>query len=323
MKKFLSPLLKVAVSAGFFLLVLRKVDLKPAMAVLHSACLPLVAISYLAILSLTFLLAWRWYLLLKGARQDIFPFSLIWQMTMVGLFFNMFLPTGAGGDLAKVFYLVRGQEKKLLLGSSVVVDRFIGALTVLTMAVGAILFTRGLEKRVVSVVGAVFLLCCLALALLVNYNLAVKVSRVIDRILPTGFSQRLKQLYQAAFAYCSRGKTLLAAIGVSFLLQIISIAAQYLLARAILPGQLPGLSLISFFVYVPLIWVATMIPSLGGLGVREFSYVFFFSPYFGREKAFALSLLVLVSVLLQSFSGAIVFLIVRVPQVSRSEKRRL
>jgi len=313
MKRMLAPALKIIISSGFLFLVLKKVDLKFLLTIFKSADLSLLFLAYLLILSLTLFLACRWYLLLQAVRENyIFPFFLIWQMTMVGLFFNIFLPTGAGGDLAKVFFLVRNQEKKLLLGSSVLVDRFIGTLTVLTMALIAILLTPGLDRRVTFLVLIFFIFCCLAFMLLSSEKLAVRFSFLL-RIFPSSLRKRWKHIYRAGFLYCSQRRIFIPAVGVSFLLQIVSIGAQYLMAKSLFPPATFGVSLRIFFIYVPLIWAATVIPSLGGLGVREYSYVFFFSRYLGSQTSLALSLLVLASVLLQSTAGGIVFLLMKLP----------
>ncbi|MCK9267038.1 hypothetical protein M0P98_09280, partial [bacterium] len=72
-----------------------------------------------------------------------------------------------------------------------------------------------------------------------------------------------------------------------------------------------------FFTYIPLIWTSTMIPSLGGLGVREFTYVYFFSNYLGKENSGALSILILLGILIQSIIGGIILLFLRAPQKNR------
>ena len=96
------------------------------------------------------------------------------------------------------------------------------------------------------------------------------------------------------------------AIGVCITLQALSIIAQYIMAVALFKG-VPPIGPGIFFLYIPLIWVAALVPSLGGLGVREFSYVLLFSASMGKEKSFALALLVLFSLILQAFIGAIIF----------------
>jgi len=93
----------------------------------------------------------------------------------------------------------------------------------------------------------------------------------------------------------------------SFFLQCISILINFIVASGIMRNFSIPISV--FFVYIPLIWLSTIIPSIGGLGVREFSYVFFFKSYMGKENAFALSLIFLLSIFIQAIIGSIIFLI--------------
>ena len=226
---------------------------------------------------------------------------------MVGLFFNIFLPTGAGGDIAKIFYLVKNEEKKLLLGSSVIVDRFIGALTVITMGVIAVFFKKNLDRRIYFSIAGLFIFTCFLFIFLSSRKTASFFYNGIKKILPEKFREKLKILYNVFFKYFSVRKNILLVIGISFILQIFSIFSQYLMAISFYWKSVFPANLNIFFIYIPLIWVATTIPSLGGLGIREFSYVFFFSGSFGKENSFALSLLVLLSILINSFIGAIIF----------------
>ena len=51
-----------------------------------------------------------------------------------------------------------------------------------------------------------------------------------------------------------------------------------------------------------------MLPSIGGLGVREGAFVAFFAALAGRDTAFAVSLLLLSGLLVVSFLGGLVYL---------------
>jgi len=51
-----------------------------------------------------------------------------------------------------------------------------------------------------------------------------------------------------------------------------------------------------------------MIPSIGGLGVREGAMVAFFSPLVGRDTSFAVSLLLLFGLFIISFVGGLTYL---------------
>lgn len=310
MKKILPNILKVIVSLVFLWLAIHKIDFRREGEILSRCYLPLIVIGFLLVLGITFLLTWRWLVLIKDhfpEDQDI-SFMQFWKMTMVGLFFNIFLPTGAGGDIAKIFYLVKDSEKKLILGSSVLVDRFIGALSVLSMAVVAILFTRGLGLKVYLTISGFFFLLCFLFIFLSQRRMASAWYQKVERLIPDRLDNWLRQLYEAFSFYCSRTKIFLSALGISYFLQIISIFSQYVFTRALFWGLPFPWSLRIFFIYIPLIWLASLIPSLGGLGIREFSYVFFFTPYLGKEQSMALSLLVLLTIILQAALGGLVFL---------------
>ncbi len=307
MRNKISLLIKIVISGLFLFIVLKKIDISSLGKVIKSCYLPVALLGIIFTLLISFLLSLRWFILMKGEFGKEIHYWDIWKFTMIGLFFNNFLPTGAGGDIAKVYYVVRGKERKLSLGSSVVVDRFIGAVSVMTMGIIASFLSEKIEERIKIFILILFLFLLFLLLFLSNRKIASFLYSPVRRVIPLRFRQKLETLYNIFFSYFSKGKILIAAFGVSFLLQIISILSQYLMAISLFWKEDFPLNINLFFIYIPLIWVATLIPSLGGLGIREFSYVFFFSPYMGKDKSFTLSLLVLLTLLLQSIIGAIIF----------------
>lgn len=85
----------------------------------------------------------RWRLLL--AVQGInFTWLKTWQIFMVGLFFNIFLPGGTGGDIIKIYYAMREvPDRKSTVFLSVIMDRVYGLLALMLVAsVGAIVQFR-------------------------------------------------------------------------------------------------------------------------------------------------------------------------------------
>ncbi|HOL22287.1 MAG TPA: lysylphosphatidylglycerol synthase transmembrane domain-containing protein [bacterium] len=311
-KNSLKQLLKVSISIFFLYLVFRKIDLSLLYTTLKGCYIPLAVLSLLIAVLLSFPLAFRWYLFLKGqVKADKIRYINIWKLNMVGMLFNNFLPTGAGGDIAKVFYLVRGEENKLLLGSSVLIDRFIGALTVITMGVVAGLLTPDIPVKV-----KYFLLFLIFFLLFIfiffSYRAFASFFYLkVKRFIPDRLKETLENTYSAFNRYFSARKWLLYAAFVSFSLQAISILNNYLMALSILWNQSGSVSISMFFIYIPLIWTATLVPSLGGLGIREFTYMYFFSSSMGKENAFALSIIFLVSVIIQSVIGAVIILFLK------------
>jgi uncharacterized protein (TIRG00374 family) len=76
----------------------------------------------------------RWQLLLR-VQQINLGWHRVFMLLMVGLFFNFFAPGGTGGDMVKIFYLLKetpGRRAHAFL--SVLVDRLIGIFSLVTLA---------------------------------------------------------------------------------------------------------------------------------------------------------------------------------------------
>ena len=77
---------------------------------------------------------WRWVLLLRvqGVRLSV---ARTFSLLLIGLFFNFFIPGGTGGDVVKIYYLLKethGQRTAALL--SVLMDRIIGLIALIVLA---------------------------------------------------------------------------------------------------------------------------------------------------------------------------------------------
>lgn len=310
-KNSLRTLFKAFISIFFLYIVLRMIDFHKLSEILKGCYIPLAVLSLLIAVVLSFPLTFRWYLLLKGQVSEKISYINLWKLSMVGILFNNFLPTGAGGDIVKVFYLVRGEEKKLLLGSSVLIDRFTGSMTVITMGVVAGLLAHNIPLRVKYLLLLLLIILILIFLFFSNRKIAVFFYSKVKKLLPERINETLKNTYSAFNSYFSAKRWFFYALVVSFLMQSVAILNNYLMAHSLLWYQSSTPSLQLFFIYIPLIWTATIIPSIGGLGIREFTYVYFFSSSMGKENAFALSIIFLLSVVIQSIIGAIILLFLK------------
>lgn len=75
----------------------------------------------------------RWHALLavQGIRLG---WARTGMLTMIGVFFNLFLPGGTGGDVVKVFYLLKETPaKKPAAFLAVLMDRLVGLLALITL----------------------------------------------------------------------------------------------------------------------------------------------------------------------------------------------
>lgn len=304
-KNIIFSSIKVLISLLFIYLILKKIDLKEVIKIIKNADLFFLIFAYILILINNYLLALRFKCIVEIYFKKNLSSFFIFKLTMIGLFFNNFLPTSAGGDIVKVFYVIKNEEKKFLSGISVLIDRYIGALTVMTMGAISLFFYRKDHKIENLILIFLFLLIFSFLFFSIR-KIAQFFYSPFKKFLPEILNKKLLNLYESIHFYFSENKKLFyIAIFISFFLQIISIFSQYLLAISILKRKL---EIMPFFVYIPLIWVSTLLPSIGGLGIREYSCIFLFSDLIGNNNAYALSILVLSGVILNGIIGGIIFL---------------
>jgi uncharacterized protein (TIRG00374 family) len=314
-RKTLALFFKSAVTIFFIVLVLhllskQNVTIASISRILSTSSKIGLAIVFVLNYAITALLAVRWRFLLSSVAEGRRPFLAVWKMTLIGLFFNIFLPTGAGGDVAKIIYLTRDQQAKLKLAVSVLFDRFIGSSTIISMAVLGVLISREiLPGQLKMVFFIIFLL--LLLAWLVILWRALAISFVC--LLPEFLKAKLRIFYSYAREYTAHPKALAGSFGASFALQLLALCVQFLVAVSISSQRGQAISPGVFFVFIPMIWLLGMVPSLGGLGIREYGYIYFFGKILGNDGAFALSIVNLCLIILQGVLGGIIFLTTRSP----------
>lgn len=68
---------------------------------------------------------YRWYVLVAAQELSVSPRDVV-RLSLIGYFFNTFLPGSIGGDLVKSAFLVREQSRRTLAVATVVLDRIIG-----------------------------------------------------------------------------------------------------------------------------------------------------------------------------------------------------
>lgn len=82
--------------------------------------------------------SWRWFLLLRHIRVHL-TFLTVLRLALIGLFFNLLVPGGVGGDVIKMVYLRRESADRYpqaLL--TVLLDRLLGLAGLLAIAVVAV-----------------------------------------------------------------------------------------------------------------------------------------------------------------------------------------
>ncbi|MGH2570356.1 MAG: lysylphosphatidylglycerol synthase transmembrane domain-containing protein [bacterium] len=308
MRTLLLRILRIVVSGVLLFWVLEQAHLREIGAVLAGANFWWIVAAFLVNSAGNGLGAWRWQLLLRSQGRRI-PILQLTGSYFVGLFFNMFLPSTIGGDVARATSAKRRGGGTLTENLTVVlVERLIGLQA--TLALGGIAAVTGVAGRIDPRLPFLLLgLLLLALAgLLLALNAAVR--RLILRLaagFPIEFVRNTVGKMLAAFELFSRARgTLLANFALSLAFQFLLIVHFWLVQFAF--RQAVPFS--AYVAIVPVVFCVMMLPiSINGLGVRESAFVWFLTRAgMDPASAAALSLSSFAIALAQGVFGSLVHL---------------
>lgn len=231
--------------------------------------------------------------------QDIYiKFWDCYYLGFLGLFYNLFLPSAVGGDVAKAYYAYKHSGKKIESATSVLLDRLLGFVALIVMAcTGLIAFRKDIESPYINhaVLGALALmLFCVAFFASKRF---ARLFHGLGRLIPSPkWKLRLVEIYHAIYGYRHHRGPVLVAVFLSFVAQVVFVTSNYWIAVSL--GA--DIAFWKFFILIPVISIVSMAPSIGGLGVREASVLYLFSRYLPSERALAYT--VLMDILIYSFS---------------------
>ena len=276
--RWLRWLIRVGVSAGLLLWLFSRYDLKGILTSFQDLSLIVWVAAFVMCLMAQVLSSIRWWTL---SNTLAFPGRWLTYLGfyLVGMYFNLFLPTGIGGDLFKAHFLSRDEGRRLLAAWSVVGDRMFGLTAMLLMGAVAVIVKPDLLPRpfviFLSLSGLVVLLGLVGLPFF---------HRLLGRFWP-GISRYVTDM----LALWHKPQKILIVSGLSFCVQALGMGAVALLGAGI-GIEVP---LAFYFASLPLVTLATLIPiSLSGIGVREGALVYFLGlKAIQPEPAFSLGLL--------------------------------
>ena len=304
-KKILSILIRALVSAVFISLLLYIMRDKYAQILdaIKNADIRLV-LSGLAVYILAALIAsYRFKLIVATQKKTRVTFLEAVSLTFIGYFFNNFLPTSIGGDVAKAYYLSQKKSEKLGSFTSVFVDRAIGLFTMIFMAAVALLFFRSeLIDRNVKITVYLIALCALGIVIfMTNRNIAKRFAGILSFIKP--LEEKAKKTYDAIHTYKNHTALIVKALLISVVSQLFFFTSIGILVFSIGSRIAP----MEVLMRMPIISAISLLPSINGLGVREGSTVMLFGPLIGKTNAFAVSILLLLILFLISIIGGLIY----------------
>jgi glycosyltransferase 2 family protein len=249
-----------------------------------------------------FVIGLRWSAILEVLGYSVDSVTTT-RLVFVGQFFSQMLPSGVGGDVARA-WLARGKGVRLSAAiSSVAVDRISGLISLLILGTAGVPALYHVAHAQVAFGG-------ISLLLLAGYC-GCGLIFALDR-LPKGLQRftavhALSQIAKDLRAALLRLKVAFQVMGYSFVIQIIIVAAVFILAR----GLAIQVSMLSCLLVVTLSNLLQALPiSIAGWGLREGTFVTGFGLFgVGRSDALALSLVFGLIVLLTSLPGSVIWLI--------------
>lgn len=307
MKSRIFFFLRVGISLGFLFILfwLGRKDFPAISKVLRDSNALLLGIAVVLYITAISVIALRFRKILSIQGLNLKLREVIY-LNFIGLFFNNFLPTSVGGDLVKAYYVTKKTTKKLESFSSVFFDRFFGFLSIGLLALFGIIILRGkIEDKSLLWGSIIFLSIVFSFFIIfLNKRLAkILFSNFLDLpIFREG--SKLRRLYNALNAYKKHKIVIVQLIGISLIAQTISVFAIYIMIKSLSQD----ISLLYLFLIIPLVSIASMMPSINGLGVREGAYVYFLSEFINKESAFAVSILSLALIFISSLIGGVLYL---------------
>ncbi len=294
-------LLKIVVTLAGLWLVLRALEFSIILDALRQVRLAWLAVGAALIALSLVVRAYRWHLVLHGVGSSIRLGRLV-ELYLVGSFFNAFLPSGLGGDVVRAAEAAQNVEASVAVGT-VLVDRLSGLLALFAMALVALPFRpAGFPSNLAWTIGAVCVVGLIVGFVLVDGSLLHAVTQRLPFLqqLGGGFFERLARTVDSC-----RRPALAGALLVSVVFNLMQIGWWAATGRAL------GLSvpLGYYLLIVPLMSLALLVPSIGGLGVREsLAPLLFSGAGVAPEQAVALTLLVFGLERVASLLGAPVYL---------------
>ncbi|MGD8395919.1 MAG: lysylphosphatidylglycerol synthase transmembrane domain-containing protein, partial [Candidatus Eiseniibacteriota bacterium] len=133
MKRVLWAVLKLAVSGGLIVLLVRRIGLGPIVEAVRQVE-PLWLLAGVLLILVSNLLGsqqWRVLLELAGVRL---PGTSVVAYYLVGIFFNNFLPSSVGGDVSRIVDAGRASGRRAPVIGATLVDRLLGMTVIALLA---------------------------------------------------------------------------------------------------------------------------------------------------------------------------------------------
>ena len=264
LKSFLSNFLRWGLSIALLGYLYHLIDIDKTIAVIKSADPVLVIYAFITFIFVMFLLLIRWFVFVKALGLKV-PSKIMTRYFFIGLFGNLFLPSSIGGDVIKIWGVCQYTVEKPKVIASVLIDRLSGFAGIVIVATVAFIFGYRLINDF-SLLASIVIMAAVSAGITVvlfNETLFAFCCKIFSAF--PAIKQTLMNIHYDIALLKDKPFELVKGAAVSCLCQMITSVIFFLIAKALHQD----VSLIYFLIFVPLICVASSLPSIGGLGVRE------------------------------------------------------
>lgn len=279
--------IKLAVSCAIIIIILSRIDWQTFGATLQKADILLLGIAFvlLWVERVWAVFKWRFLLLAQDVRISMWALFCIYN---IGAFWGLFLPSSLSTDVVRGYYLSKETSNIELSAASVVVDRMMGLFSLLFLCLVSILFySSTFEVSIISYVVLVSICCVIGACCAYWEAVPTFLEQKIGFFRQHAVGKKLISMHRAFLSFRQYPVVMVKSFCYSLVLQFIRVVTIYITALAF---QIDA-DLVKFFIVVPLTVIIIMIPiSIGGLGVREGSFISLFALVgIGVNESFAIS----------------------------------
>lgn len=258
---------RLALTAALLFVVFRQVDLLELWQRLQQIGWWVWVVSLLIQVGLAWLAGWRWALLTveRPAKAEIDAF---YKATMLGLFYNLFMPSAVGGDLVKWTALSHLQINKGKLVFTMILDRMMGMMGLAVWGFLGVWLVKLTGMAEVPNVATLFFSGAFAAVVgLFGFVYSPFELRWIPLI------NRVNLLLRAESYLAARKRAFVEAFGLGLVIQLIWLVLLYILAEAV------GFTTTvwQFLAIQPVVSAVISLPvSFAGFGATEAGFLYFY-----------------------------------------------
>lgn len=266
-KKTGLKIFKIFLSISLISIIIYSIDWDYAKGALSKANYYLIMLSVIITLLIQILMVYKWSILITTKDSNISVWKLF-NINMIAAFLGLFIPSSLSTDLLRGFYLARVNLNKTSSITSILIDRFIGIISLLLFGLVGVLLSKNLfgNLNLIPYLVIIAILFVFPIILLFNNLFTEYFKKIINKLTYKNINVKIIKTYDSLIAFKKHPLKLFFSFLISSLVQFLRIARVYIIALAFNVN----VDFYYFFIVVPIVIIVIMVPiSIGGLGVRE------------------------------------------------------